>query len=246
MQEEKLKLEGICKSFNEKKVLDHLSVTVKEGEHVTLLGPSGCGKSTVMNILTGIAKADQGSVSVNGKIGYMQQKDLLLPWKTCLENVSLPLVLGGMSKQEAEQKVLPYFKTFLIEGFENNYPAEMSGGMRQRAAFLRTFLSSGDILLLDEPFGAVDSITRSTLQEWLIDITRELHLTILMITHDIDEAILLSDRIYVLSDKPASVRDEIWLDAEAIGKKDRLLDPAFLKYRRRIIEDLKQTGGEQT
>ena len=239
MQEEKLKLEGICKSFNDKHVLDHLSVDVFEGEHVTLLGPSGCGKSTVMNILTGTTEADQGSVTVNGKIGYMQQKDLLLPWKTCLENVTLPLILNGTSKQEAEQKVLPYFKTFLLEGFENHYPAEMSGGMRQRAAFLRTFLSSGDILLLDEPFGAVDSITRSTLQEWLIEITSELKLTILMITHDIDEAILLSDRIYVLSNKPASVRDEISLDTDAKEKKERLLDPAFLQYRKRITEDLK-------
>lgn len=239
MQEEKLKLEGICKSFNDKHVLYHLSVDVFEGEHVTLLGPSGCGKSTVMNILTGTTEADQGSVTVNGKIGYMQQKDLLLPWKTCLENVTLPLILNGTSKQEAEQKVLPYFKTFLLEGFENHYPAEMSGGMRQRAAFLRTFLSSGDILLLDEPFGAVDSITRSTLQEWLIEITSELKLTILMITHDIDEAILLSDRIYVLSNKPASVRDEISLDTDAKEKKERLLDPAFLQYRKRITEDLK-------
>ena len=240
MQKEKLKLEGICKSFHEKQVLDHLSVYVKEGEHVTLLGPSGCGKSTVMNILTGILQADHGSVTVNGTMGYMQQKDLLLPWKTCLNNVILPLVLDGMPKKAAAQKVLPYFKTFHLEGFECHYPEEMSGGMRQRAALLRTFLSSGDILLLDEPFGAVDSITRESLQEWLIGISSELKLTILMITHDIDEAILLSDRIYVLSDKPTTVCDEICLDTGTTQKTARLTDPSFLQYRRRIIEDLKQ------
>lgn len=238
MKKEKIVLKDISKHFGEKDVLNQISMTVDEGEHVTVLGPSGCGKSTLMNILTGILSADGGSVDVDGKIGYMQQKDLLLPWKTCIENVILPDLLAGVSEQEAKARALPYFQAFQLDGFEDHYPNEMSGGMRQRASFLRTFLSCGDILLLDEPFGAVDSITRGNLQQWLIDVTKELGLTILMITHDIDEALLLSDRIYVLSDKPATVRDEILVDFSMDEKKNRLFDPAFLEQKKRILEDL--------
>lgn len=238
MKEEKIVLKDICKHFGDKDVLNHISMTVGKGEHVTVLGPSGCGKSTLMNILTGILSSDGGSVKVDGKIGYMQQKDLLLPWKTCLENVILPDLLAGTPKEEAIGRVLPYFKAFQLEGVEKSYPHEMSGGMRQRASFLRTFLSCGDILLLDEPFGAVDSITRGNLQQWLIDVTKELGLTILMITHDIDEALLLSDRIYVLSDKPATIRDEIPVDFSSDDKKARLFDPVFLELKKRILEDL--------
>lgn len=240
MQDKKLTIDNICKRFGDNQVLDHLSADVSHGEHVTLLGPSGCGKSTIMNIITGILEADEGTVAVNGKIGYMQQKDLLLPWKTCMDNVILPAILAGTPKNEAVDQAKPFFKTFMLDGFENSYPSEMSGGMRQRASFLRTFLSSGDILLLDEPFGAVDSITRSTLQEWLIDISQDLDLTILMITHDIDEAILLSDRIFVLSDKPASVCDTIVMNEITPDKKNRLLDPESVNLRRRIRDDLKR------
>ena len=238
MREKKIALKDICKSCGEKDVLNKISLDVCAGEHVTVLGPSGCGKSTMMNILTGIMPADSGTVDVQGKVGYMQQKDLLLPWKTCLENVILPDLLAGVSKEEAAKRAIPFFKEFQLDGFEQNYPREMSGGMRQRASFLRTFLSCGDILLLDEPFGAVDSITRGNLQQWLIDVTARLGLTILMITHDIDEAILLSDRIYVLSDKPAAIRDEIIVEFSADEKKDRLFDPAFLEIKKRILEDL--------
>lgn len=238
MNDKKLELKEIKKIFGENVILDGISLHVNSGEHVTVLGPSGCGKSTMMNILTGILKADSGTVNVEGKIGYMQQKDLLLPWKTCIDNIILPDIIAGTDKTKAAEKALPYFKTFMIEGYEKNYPNEMSGGMRQRASLLRTFLSSGDTLLLDEPFGAVDSITRSSLQKWLIDVSGELGLTILMITHDIEEAILLSDRIYVLSDKPSTVRDELKLDFCGEDKKNRLFDPEFLKMKKRIVEDL--------
>ena len=237
-RQKKLVMNGISKKYDDTKVLRDISLQVCEGEHVTVLGPSGCGKSTLMNILTGILEADQGEVTVNGKIGYMQQKDLLLPWKTCMENVILPDLLAGMQKESAISRAKPYFKTFGLEGFENAGPAEMSGGMRQRASLMRTFLSSGDIFLLDEPFGAVDSITRGNLQQWLIDVTKELGLTILMITHDIEEAILLSDRIYVLSEKPASVKDEIVVDFSEEQKKERLFHPDFLEMKKRILEDL--------
>ena len=238
MKEKKLILSGVYKSFGDKDVLNNITLDVCAGEHVTVLGPSGCGKSTLMNILTGVHTADRGEVFVNGKIGYMQQKDLLLPWKTCMENVILPELLSGTSKADAVERAKPFFSTFGLEGFENARPAEMSGGMRQRASLLRTFLSSGEIFLLDEPFGAVDSITRGNLQKWLIDVSKELGLTILMITHDIEEAILLSDRIYVLSDKPASVRDEIVVDFSKEHKQERLFDPGFLELKRQILKDL--------
>ena len=238
MSETKLELNGICKRFAGNEVLQDISLHVCAGEHVTILGPSGCGKSTVMNILTGILPADAGTIHIDGKIGYMQQKDLLLPWKTCLENVILPDILAGTSRQTAAEKVQPFFAVFGLDGCQNSYPNEMSGGMRQRASLLRTFVSSGDILLLDEPFGAVDSITRGSLQHWLIDVSGELGLTILMITHDIEEAILLSDRIYVLSDKPAVVRDEICPLFHGIDKKERLFDPEFLTIKKRILTDL--------
>ncbi len=234
-----LKLEKIRKNFGETEVIREVSLQVNAGEHVTILGPSGCGKSTMMNIITGLLEPDGGAVRVNGSIGYMQQKDLLLPWKNILENIILPAVIAGVPKGEAEKKALPYFKTFQIEGYEYKYPGELSGGMRQRAAFLRTFLSSGDILLLDEPFGAVDSITRGNLQQWLSGVSGELGLTILMITHDIEEAIRLSDRICVLSDKPCTVRDEIGVDFCNADRQLRLFDPQFLEIKRRILEDLK-------
>lgn len=238
MNETKLELNRICKHFDDKEVLRDISLHVCAGEHVTILGPSGCGKSTVMNILTGILPADAGTIHIDGKIGYMQQKDLLLPWKTCLENVILPDILAGTSRQASAEKVQPFFAVFGLDGSQNSYPGEMSGGMRQRASLLRTFVSSGDILLLDEPFGAVDSITRGSLQHWLIDVSGKLGLTILMITHDIEEAILLSDRIYVLSDKPAVIRDEICPLFRGIEKKERLFDPEFLAIKKRILTDL--------
>lgn len=240
MSGEKIKLElhHVRKQFRDAHILEDISLKVAEREHVTVLGPSGCGKSTLMNILTGILEADGGEVRTEGKIGYMQQKDLLLPWKTCMENVILPDVIAGKDRKEAENKAQPYFKVFQLEGYESSYPREMSGGMRQRASLMRTFLSSGDILLLDEPFGAVDSITRGKLQQWLCGVSATLGLTILMITHDIEEAVLLSDKIYVLSDKPAVVRDEITVDFCRQDKKSRLFDPGFLNMKKRILEDL--------
>lgn len=235
---EKLVLDGVCKQFGSTQVLDHISLSVSEGELVSVLGPSGCGKSTIMNLLTGVLSADAGTIAVDGTVGYMQQKDLLLPWKNCVENVILPDILAGTARDAAIRRAKPYFQTFHLEGFEYSYPHEISGGMRQRVSFLRTFLSSGDILLLDEPFGAVDSITRGNLQQWLIEVSESLNLTILMITHDIEEAILLSDRIYVLSDKPAGIRDELSLEGLTADKKARIFDPGFIEWKRTILEDL--------
>jgi ABC-type nitrate/sulfonate/bicarbonate transport system ATPase subunit len=233
-----IELHRIYKDFGDVSVLGGLSLHVRKGELVSVLGPSGCGKSTLMNIICGLASADAGRISVNGRIGYMQQKDLLLPWETIIGNVTLPKIIGGTDKKQARDEALPYFAAFGLDGYEHSYPYELSGGMKQRANFLRTFLMSGDIMLLDEPFGALDSITRSKLQTWLIDMQQELKLTIMFITHDTEEAILLSDRIYVLSEKPSNVKKEIELDFPEDGKRQRLISPRFIYYKKLLLENL--------
>lgn len=213
----KIRIENISKSFDGDKIIDNISINVEEGELVSILGPSGCGKSTIFNIIAGLLKQDSGKVDVNGKLSYMYQKDLLLPYKTIIDNVSLPLVLRKEKKSEAREEVRQYFKVFGLEGYEDKYPKELSGGMRRRANFMRTYVNSNDIMLLDEPFGALDSITKSSMQKWLLDIRKKVTSTILLITHDIEEAILLSDRIYVISNKPSSVSMEIVVDRDRIG-----------------------------
>lgn len=210
----KLELKDIKKSFDNTKILDKITIEVKEGELVSILGPSGSGKSTIFNIITGITKEDSGEVNVNGEISYMHQKDLLLPWKDILDNVSLPLVLKGESKKKARNKAEKYFEIFGLSGYEKNHPHQLSGGMRQRANFLRTFVNSSDIMLLDEPFGALDSITRYKMQEWLLEVRNSLNITTLFITHDVEEAVFLSDRIYIISEKPSRIKHEFRVDKE--------------------------------
>lgn len=224
----KITINNLCKNYKDKLILKDINLHVYEDEIVSIIGPSGCGKSTIFNILSNLATYDSGSVDINGRFSYMYQKDLLLPYKTIIDNVSLPLILKGEKKKKSREIVKPYFSTFGLEGYENKYPRELSGGMRQRVNFMRTFINSSDIMLLDEPFGALDSITRSSMQNWLLDIKKEVKSTILLITHDIDEAIILSDRVYILSDKPAVVAKEIFID-KRIYNKDNLESIARLK-----------------
>lgn len=201
----KITLEDIEKSFDGNKILDKISLSLKEGEFISIVGPSGSGKSTVFNIISRLIGADSGNVDVNGNLSYMYQNDLLLPHKSIIDNVSLPYVLKGESKKIARDKVKELFGVFGLSGYEMRFPDELSGGMKQRANFMRTFITSHDIMLLDEPFGSLDSITRYSMQEWLINLRKKIPTSILMITHDIDEALNLSDKIYVFSDKPAKV-----------------------------------------
>ena len=231
----KLELKNICKKYGDTEILKDINISLKEGELVSLLGPSGCGKSTVFNIITGLTEYESGELSKDGEISYMYQKDLLLPYKSILDNVALPLQIKGVKKKTAREELRPYFKSFDLEGYEDSYAHELSGGMKQRANFLRTFVYSNDIMLLDEPFGALDSITKMSLQKWFLDIRKKVNSTILLITHDIEEAIMLSDRIYVLSSKPASVKKEFNL-VKDINKKD-ILEKEKLKEE--IIELLK-------
>ncbi len=212
----KLRVEDLSLSYEGKPVLSGVSYGVEEGEFVTFLGPSGCGKSTMLNILAGLWKADEGKVFVDDKavngvtdhFAYMPQSDLLLPWKTILENVTLYGALHH-DRKHAEEEALKEFPRFGLEGYENAYPAELSGGMRQRAAFLRTALCSADIMLLDEPFGALDVITREDMQDWLLKLRSNLNRTTILVTHDVDEALYLSDRILILSHNPARIAREI-------------------------------------
>lgn len=214
----KLHIEGLSAAFDGQPILSDVSFDVEEGAFVSILGPSGCGKSTILNILAGVVTPQSGTITVDGQplrqpgehFAYMPQEDLLLPWKTIMDNVCL---YGTIHKQKAQarEKAQALFPVFGLQGYEQAYPDELSGGMRQRAAFLRTALCHADILLLDEPFGALDVITRSDMQDWLATMRSQLGKTILLVTHDIDEAIYLSDKILILNGRPASIKQEIVL-----------------------------------
>jgi ABC-type nitrate/sulfonate/bicarbonate transport system ATPase subunit len=211
-------LQGVSKSFTQDgrtlTVLEGINFSVAPGEFVAVIGPSGCGKSTLLNIIAGLEEPTMGSLWLGGvpaaqrlgHVGYMPQKDLLLPWRTVLGNAIMGLEIQGMARSQARQRALAVTDRFGLKGFESHYPFTLSGGMRQRAAFLRTLLPERSVILLDEPFGALDALTRAQMQEWLLALWEELRKTIVLVTHDVDEAILLSDRIYVLTARPGSVK----------------------------------------
>ncbi len=228
-------------------ILKDFSLSVREGEFVSLLGPSGCGKSTFLNILAGILTDREGSILIDGTevrgmsghFAYMPQNDLLLPWKTVLDNVCLYSEIHH-NKKDVIEKARSQLTRFGLEGCENKYPSELSGGMRQRAAFLRTTLCEADILLLDEPFGALDVITRGQLQDWLTGLYRELNRTVLLVTHDTDEAIYLSDRILILGRPGEGIRDEIRIE-ESSRSRSWLYEQGALRGKiQKIISDDKK------
>lgn len=228
-----IRINNLTHTYNNSlKVLDNISFDVSENEFITLIGPSGCGKSTLFKILTKLIPNYEGNVSINNQdlhqftnaLGYMPQKDLLLPWRTLFDNVVLPLEIQKQPINNDEINEL--ITTFGLDGFQDHYPHQLSGGMRQRAALLRTFLMSQDIVLLDEPFAALDYLTKRHLQAWLKDIFKKLNKTVIFITHDIEEAINLSDRLIVLSSLPASVLEVIDvknIDSSKDNKKDILV-----------------------
>lgn len=210
-----LRAENITKTYEGKQILKDVSLTLEEGECISLLGASGIGKTTLFHILSGLELPDSGSVFLDGKditgkqgkIAYMLQKDLLMQHKTILDNVAMPLILNGEKKKLARQKAESFFKRFGLDGTQAQYPSMLSGGMRQRAALLRTHLCGLPITLLDEPFSALDAVTRNDMQEWFLEMMKDIRLSVIFITHDIDEAMLLSDRIYMMEGKPASVTE---------------------------------------
>ena len=208
-----LKADGITRSFGDQVILKDLNLEVERSKIVTLLGQSGSGKTTLFNILAGLDRPDKGTVTLldeditakPGHVAYMLQKDLLLKHLKIIDNVSLPLRLKGASKGEARKEADQYFQEFGLEGTQMKFPSALSGGMAQRAAFLRTILFSKELVLLDEPFSRLDAITKMNLQDWYLEIKEKYHLTTIFITHDIDEALRMSDHIHVLSPSLKSI-----------------------------------------
>lgn len=224
----KLKLEKVSKNYSSDTILECIDIDLYEGEMVAIIGPSGCGKSTIFNLISGLEDLSSGKVLIDGDVSYMYQKDLLLSYKTIIDNVSLPLQISGMGKDKARKKALEYFDIFGISGYENNFPRELSGGMRQRVNFMRSFMLSNDIMLLDEPFASLDQITKNSIQDWFMKIRDRLKITTMLVTHDIEEAIKLSDRIYVLSNKPTKVSKVFDISKGHFDKND-LVEVAKLK-----------------
>lgn len=239
----KLEVKNISKSFDEKPVLKDVSIELNRGELVCLLGVSGGGKTTLFNVISGLLSPDNGQVLLDGEditnqsghISYMLQKDLLLPYRTIEDNAALPLLLKGEKKKNARNKVSPLFEQFGLEGTQKKYPSQLSGGMRQRAALLRTYMFSKDVALLDEPFSALDTLTKSVMHKWYLDVMEKIQLSTLFITHDIDEAILISDRIYLLSGTPGEITGEFIIKEPKPRKDDFNLTAEFLEYKRKIL-----------
>ena len=240
---EKLVAAGISVAYDGEKIIEDVSLTLREGELVSLLGVSGSGKTTVFNVLSGLLRPCEGRVLLDGRditgkpgdVSYMLQKDLLLKHRTVLDNVSLPLILKGMSKKEAREKAKSLFSDFGLEGTEKKYPKELSGGMRQRCALLRTYLTGSEVALLDEPFSALDTLTKASVHRWYMEIMQKIKLSTVFVTHDIDEAVLLSDRVYILSGKPGRITEEIRIDLP--HPRDPLSEE-FIEYKRKIVSSI--------
>ncbi|MCR5792749.1 MAG: ABC transporter ATP-binding protein [Lachnospiraceae bacterium] len=243
---DKLVVEGVSKIFDGEAVIKDVNLVLRKGEIVCLLGVSGGGKTTIFNIISGVIAPEEGRVLLDGtditgmpgNVSYMLQKDLLLPYKNIVDNVALPLVIRGVKKKEARRKAMEYFEEFGLTGTEKKYPIHLSGGMKQRAALLRTYLFSDNVALLDEPFSALDTLTKAAIHEWYLGVMEQIHLSTLFITHDIDEAILLSDRVYLLNGTPGTITDEIIIDVPKPRRKDFNLSEEFLAYKREIVSKL--------
>jgi ABC-type nitrate/sulfonate/bicarbonate transport system ATPase subunit len=227
-------------------VLDSLDITVAQGEFVSLVGPSGCGKSTLFNMIAGIEEPSSGRILIDGiadgphtgKTGYMPQRPSLLPWRTVEENVLLGLDVRRVARKQSQAQARSLLERFGLAEFAQHYPAALSGGMQQRVALLRTVLFHPEFLLLDEPFGALDALTRLSLQMWLLDLWQDLHASVLFITHDVREAILLSDRIYVLSARPARVMRAVRVDLPRPRKREYLALEAALRLEQALLDML--------
>ena len=244
-----IELRSVAKSFtlnSRESVLacENIDLYIDAGEFVSVVGPSGCGKSTIFNIIAGIIEPTSGEVLIHGTlvagrpgyVGYMLQKDLLLPWRTILDNVVLGAELLGEGRASAREEALLLMAEFGLKGFEKSWPSRLSGGMRQRAALMRTVLSGKDILLLDEPFGALDAMTKLTMQEWLLTIWDDLQRTILFITHDIDEAIFLSDRVYVMSARPGRIKKVVNVELPRPRDHEMVTTESFAKIKHSVLE----------
>ncbi len=250
----KIRTTGIHKAFNEHgswvPALTGVDFHAHDQEFVSIIGPSGCGKSTLLNIIAGLDQPDSGTVEMNGAataqrlgtVGYMQQKDLLMPWRSVLDNCILGLEIRGIPRREARTRARALLGPFGLAGFEGYFPHALSGGMRQRAAFLRTVLLDHDVVLLDEPFGALDALTRSQMQSWLLGLRERLAKTIVLVTHDVDEAVLLSDRVYVLTASPGAVSTVADIRLSKPRSMEMVGDTAFVELKLELLSALGGLG----
>ena len=230
----------------------NVSFQIPRGAFVSLLGPSGCGKSTLFNIIAGLMTPTGGDVQLNGasvigqtgRVGYMLQKDLLLPWRTIEDNITISQTLHGVPRRKARRECHALLARCGLEGFAHARPHELSGGMRQRAALMRTLMTGREVLLLDEPFGALDAITRLQLQMLLCDIWQETGKTILLVTHDVDEALLLSDEIIVMSERPGTVRERLTVPHPRPRRPESLAEPDMAALMAKLMELLMQGSPE--
>ena len=236
------------KAFGDVVALDDVDLAIPRDGRLAVVGPSGGGKSTLLALAAGLLEPDAGSVRVDGAsdargrlagCALMPQKDLLLPWRSALDNAILALQNRGMPRAQARDLARPLFEALGLGSFEESWPAELSGGMRQRVAFLRTLLAGKDVLLLDEPFGALDSITRAQMQEWLLEALGHEPRTVLLVTHDVEEALLVADRVAVLSPRPGRIVAELDVDVPREGRRREIVtDPAFVVLREQVLEAL--------
>jgi ABC-type nitrate/sulfonate/bicarbonate transport system ATPase subunit len=246
-----LALQALTKTFGHVTALQRLDASVARGEFVTVVGPSGCGKSTLFNIVAGLEEPDAGGIlrfegrschaaDLLGQVSFMPQRDLLLPWRNVVDNAILALEVEGVPRKEARAKALRMLPEFGLTGFENQYPHQLSGGMRQRVALMRTFLFERDLMLLDEPFGALDALTRAMMQRWLLDVWQKYRRTILFITHDVDEAIFLGDRVLVMTARPGSIKLEQVVDLPRPRRPDIVTAPEFIRLKRILLEAIEE------
>jgi putative hydroxymethylpyrimidine transport system ATP-binding protein len=228
-------------SYEEDKlILQDCSFTVKKGEFVSIIGPSGCGKSTIFRLLTGLEKQYRGAIQLMEKVGYMPQRDLLFPWRTVAENASLALECTGVKPKKAKENALRYLELFGLADYCNKYPKNLSGGMRQRVSFVRTFLTGAPVLLLDEPFSALDAITKIKMQEWLYTQCVNWKKTILFITHDVEEALFLSDRIMVMTERGTGIAHEFIVPLPRQRMREDLQRTEVLRLKYEILQMLYQ------
>jgi ABC-type nitrate/sulfonate/bicarbonate transport system ATPase subunit len=246
-----LELRAVTKTFGETTALAGLEASIAPGEFVTLVGPSGCGKSTLFNIVAGLEAPDPGGIlrfegnschaaDLLGRVSFMPQSDLLLPWRNVVDNAILALEVEGVKRPEARAKARKMLPEFGLAGFETQYPHQLSGGMRQRVALMRTFLFERDLMLLDEPFGALDALTRAMMQRWLLEVWQKYRRTILFITHDVDEAIFLGDRVLVMTARPGSVKLEQVIDLPRPRRPEIVTSPEFVRLKRSLLNAIEE------
>jgi ABC-type nitrate/sulfonate/bicarbonate transport system ATPase subunit len=243
-----VRVSGLAHSFGELRAIERIDLEVEPGDVVGVVGPSGCGKTTLLELLAGLRSPDSGSISVGGRTdpaerlegcAYMPQRDLLLPWLSAVDNAALALRIAGVSKSEARLEAGGHFERLGLSGFESTRPGELSGGMRQRVAFLRTLMAGRPVLLLDEPFASLDAITRAEMQSWLAGVLGPDRHTVVLVTHDVEEALYLSDRVLVLTARPARVADQIEIEApRALDRAAAVTSPEFARLKERALRSL--------